>query len=33
MEEIQYKMSINDKFYLIGVSTLVIYILIKTSLK
>jgi hypothetical protein len=33
MEEIQYKMSNNDKFYLIGVSTLIVYILFRTSLK
>ena len=33
MEEINYKMSNNDKLYLIGVSTILIYILFKTASK
>jgi hypothetical protein len=33
MEEIQHKMNNTDKIYLIGISTVIIYILFKTASK
>ena len=33
MEELQYKMNNTDKIYLIGLSTVIVYILFKTASK